>query len=128
MLDLIDYESIRRLHRKGMSIREISRKLGHCRKTIRKGLDWDGTPPAYKLTEPRPKTVLAPNLVDFVREILVADQAAPRKQRHTSRRIFERLCREAGYSGSESGVRRLVGRLKREFGQAKRFTPELRAR
>lgn len=125
MLDLIDYELIRRLHTKGMGVREISRRLGHCRKTIRKVLDWDGTPPEYTLKKPRPAIVLTPDLIDFVKGILVADKDAPRKQRHTSNRIYKRLKKEKKYTGSESGVRRLVGRLKRELGEVKKVTTPL---
>ncbi len=125
MLDLIDYESIRRLHNKGMSIREISAKLGHCRKTIRKVLKWDGSVPKYKLTEPRPAPKVTTQVVEFVRAILVADKAAPRKQRHTSHRIFRRLQKEMKYSGSESGVRRLAAKLKAELGNTKRVTTPL---
>ena len=46
--------------------------------------------------------VRRPKLADhvaFIDRILDADEAAPRKQRHTVRRIFERLRDERGVNG-----------------------------
>ena len=61
---------------------------------------------------------LAPQLgpyVEVIREWLVADLSAPRKQRHTARRIWQRLVDERGASVAESTVRAYVGRLRREL-------------
>jgi transposase len=46
--------------------------------------------------------------VDFIEQVLDADEAAPAKQRHTARRIFERLRDERGFDGSYSTVRDYV--------------------
>jgi hypothetical protein len=40
-----------------------------------------------------------------IEEILHLGETAPKKQRHTAKRIFERLVDEHGYTGSESHVR-----------------------
>ena len=104
----------------GMSIHEISKRLGHCRKTIRKVLRWDGSPPQYKLTKRRPTRVVTSEVTDFTYTILRNDRAVHPKQRHTARRIFERLIVETGYEGSESGIRRLVARIRRELGEAQK--------
>jgi transposase len=45
-------------------------------------------------------------------EILEADKTAPVKQRHTAKRIYERLRDEYGYTGCSSQVRRAVARSK----------------
>ena len=50
-----------------------------------------------------------------IREWLVADMSAPRKQRHTARRICERLVDERGTTVAESTVRASVGRVRREL-------------
>jgi transposase len=69
-------------------------------------------PLGYRQRTVRPK----PRLGDFVGvidEILKADTSAPPKQRHTARRIYERLRDEHGYIGCESQVRAEVARSKR---------------
>lgn len=60
-------------------------------------------PPGYRQKEPRPKRVLAAAL-PIIHEILEADQKAPKKQRHTAKRIFERLKAEHGFTGSKTVV------------------------
>ena len=42
-----------------------------------------------------------------------SDKTAPPKQRHTARRIFERLRDEHGYTGCSSQVRATVARAKK---------------
>jgi hypothetical protein len=54
-------------------------------------------PVAYQQVEPRPKPVLGPFL-DIIASILQEDRHAPAKQRHTARRIFDRLRHEHGYT------------------------------
>lgn len=44
----------------------------------------------------------------WVESVLEADLGAPRKQRHTARRIYDRLVEERGYAGSYSTVQRFV--------------------
>ena len=47
-------------------------------------------PPTYQANQPRPKPVLGPFL-PLVHQILQEDRHAPAKQRHTARRIYDRL-------------------------------------
>lgn len=111
MLKLIDYEIVRRLHdQENWSIRRIAAELHHCRKKLAQVLnDWDGTVPRYQLTKPRPTRVVTAELERWVEEILRADAAAPRKQRHTARKIHQRLPAQfPDLSVGESTVRRLV--------------------
>ena len=57
---------------------------------------------------------------EFIDSILEADQRAPRKQRHTAHRIYQRIQREKPEAAvSESTVRRYVASKKRIFGTAK---------
>jgi transposase len=46
-------------------------------------------------------------------QILIEDDSAPRKQRHTSARIFARLRDEHGYAGKYDQVRRYVGKQRK---------------
>lgn len=126
MLDMIDYELVRRLHASGWSIRRLSREFGHCRKTLRKILNvWDGEPPKYTLQEARPSPVVTAEIRAFVRQILVTDKASPRKQRHSALRIYKRLEKERRFEGGQSTVRRLVRELRSELSQTKGTTTPL---
>ena len=64
-------------------------------------------PPGYRQVRPRPKRKLAPFL-PIIHEILKQDQHAPRKQRHTAKRIFDRLKAEHGYDGGYTIVKDAV--------------------
>jgi transposase len=73
-------------------------------------------PPARKRPEGRP----APKLGDWCELIdswLVADRSVPRKQRHTAKRIFERLRDEHGVEVSERQVRRYVRERRQRLGE-----------
>ncbi len=60
-------------------------------------------PPGYRQKEARPRRVLAP-VLPIIHEIMEADQKAPKRQRHTAKRIFERLKAEFGYLGGKTVV------------------------
>jgi transposase len=112
------YELIKTAHRVyGKSIREIAREFGHSRKTIRKVLR--DVRPVYH----RKEAPISP-VMDAYRKVilgwLLSDLSAPRKQRHTARRIYIRLTTEYGFSGAESTVRRYVRRLKIDEGLRKK--------
>ncbi|MGI5845423.1 MAG: hypothetical protein ACOX9B_14795 [Candidatus Xenobium sp.] len=53
MLNVVDYEVIRRLHfNEHWSIKRLARELGHSRNTVRKALlEWDGSAPKYSLSK-----------------------------------------------------------------------------
>src|SRR4051794_8937875 len=77
-------------------------------------------PPGYRRQQPRAKPTLGPFLPD-IHQILGAGRHAPRKQRHTARRIFDRLREEHGYAGCESIVRAAVADWKKK--RAEVFVP-----
>ena len=67
----------------------------------------------------------------WIREVLVADRDAPRKQRHTAARIRDRLAEEKGVLISESQCRAVVAKIRAEiaaeFGTpVKVFVPQTR--
>jgi transposase len=68
-------------------------------------------PPGYRRTAPRPRPKLDPFL-PVIHQILEQDRKAPRKQRHTARRIFERLRDEHGYTGGLTVVKEAVAAWK----------------
>jgi transposase len=106
------FEQIRRAGAgpEGLSIRELSREFGVHRRTVRQALD-SAVPPNRKVAL-RPSPVLGPWKV-VIDGWLAEDQRAPRKQRHTARRIFECLADEHDAQVSETSVRRYVGSVKK---------------
>jgi transposase len=68
-------------------------------------------PPGYQMQQPRSLRSLKPHH-EFIQQILKDDTHVRRKQKHTAARIYERLCKERGYQGSDRSVRELVAKLK----------------
>lgn len=92
-------------HRDGKSQRQIARELGLHRDTVRKLLAKDAEEiPHYKQREKKHRPVLGP-YVAIIDQWLQEDEQAPRKQRHTAKRIFERLKDEYGFEGGYSTVK-----------------------
>jgi transposase len=111
VLGMVDVELIKKMHERTHSIRDISRMTGWSRQTVRKTLAAPAMPPAYTITESRPSPVMDP-YIDVVRRWIEDDESAPRKQRHTARRIFDRLVDEYGFAGAEVTVRQAVARIR----------------
>lgn len=113
MIEMVDKEFIRKkVLREGWSIRKTARKLEISRQLVRKCLK-DADPPKYQLTVARPSPVLEP-FKPIIDQWLAEDEQRPRKQRHTGRRVWERLVEEYGFKGAESTVRRYVGQRRRQ--------------
>lgn len=90
----------------GMSKRAACEEYGLGWWTLEKVLT-HAEPPGYRMAAPRAKPKLD-RFVPVIEAILEADKTAPVKQRHTARRIFERLRDEYGYTGCSSQVRAAV--------------------
>ena len=90
----------------GMSVREASRVFDLHRDTVRKMLD-NATPQGYTRQSPPRKPKLEPH-TGVIDAILEADGRVPRKQRHTAKRIFERLRDEYGFEGQHTIVKDYV--------------------
>ncbi len=108
------FEAIRRdARREELSIRQLAARHGVHRRTVRHALA-SPTPPARKpRNSPAPKLEPAKPLID---EMLRADLTAPRKQRHTARRVLARLVDEHGMAGmTYSTVRDYVARRRPEI-------------
>src|ERR1700751_6123601 len=111
MLQMANYEFIRKQHiLLGKSIRQISRETGYSRQVIRKALKSTDVL-KYKLSKQKQKPVMD-SVKHIIEEWLRQDEQAPHKQRHTARRIYQRLVEEYGFTGGESTVRRFVREMK----------------
>lgn len=92
------YGRVRRAcHVDGMSAREAARRFGIDRKTVSKILK-HSVPPGYRraCVAARPKLDPFAAIID---QILEEDKSRIKKQRHTAKRIFERLRDEHGFTG-----------------------------
>ena len=107
------YEQIRKAReREGLSIRELARRFGVHRRDVRQALE-SAVPPPRKVAER-----VAPTLDQWKPLIdgwLEADRTAPRKQRHTARRVWQRLVDEHDAEVGESTVRRYVAEVRRRM-------------
>lgn len=109
------FEEIRRDRRlEGLLIRELSERHKVHRRTVRQALS-SAVPPPRKQYPARPSPAIDP-YVAIIDGWLTADQDAPRKQRHTARRIWQRLVAEHGARCSEVTVSRYVAKRRIELG------------
>ena len=106
------FEEIRRDHRQGVSIRGLAEDHGVHRRTMRQAIS-DAVPPVRKTPE-RVAPVLGP-WKETIRGWLTDDLVVPKKQRHTARRVWERLVAEHGVQVAESTVRRFVAVVRAEL-------------
>src|SRR5215213_5650148 len=80
----------------GISRREAARRYGIDPRTVAKMLTFS-VPPGYRRSRPPVRPKLDP-FTGIIDAILAEDEARPKKQRHTAKRIFERLRDEHGYA------------------------------
>jgi len=109
------FEQIRRdRDREALSIHALAERHGVHRRTVRQAL-LSSVPPARRSPVGRPAPKLGPYRA-LIDEWLEADRDAPRKQRHTARRIHRRLVDEHGAEVAEATVREYVRNRKRLMG------------
>jgi transposase len=105
------YEQIRRVHeREGLSIRALARRFGVHRRDVRRALMSPVPAERKRPVRPSPKLEAWKPLIEGW---LAEDRSAPRKQRHTGRRVWQRLVEEHGAELGESTVRRYVAEVRR---------------
>jgi transposase len=92
------------------SKREILRREGIHWETLKKILEHT-EPPGYRLREARPKPKIGLYL-ERIAQIIEEDKTLPKKQRHTAKRIYERM-REEGYEGKYTQVKEAVREIRR---------------
>ena len=114
------YAEVRRsVYVEGLSERAAARRFGLARETVRKMLRYR-LPPGYR----RAKPIRCPKLDAFtgvIDQILADDQPRPKKQRHTAKRIWERLCVEHAFTGGYTIVKDYV--RKQKLGGQEMFVP-----
>ena len=109
------YAAVRRfVFIEGKSRREAARVFGLSRETVSKMCRYS-MPPGYVRQRPAEKPKLGP-LIPVIDAILEVDRTAPVKQRHTAKRIFERLRDEHGFAGGYTVVKDYV-RIERARGR-----------
>ena len=96
----------------GISIREATRVFGLHRDTVRKMLAYS-VPPGYRRQTPARRPKLEP-FTGVIDRILECEHHAPRKQRHTAKRIHERLRDEYGFDGGYTTVKDYVREHRRQ--------------
>jgi len=107
------YERIRRANRdEGLGIRALALRFRVHRRTIREALS-SATPAERKVPE-RTAPALGP-WQGTIRGWLSDDLTAPRKQRHTAHRVWERLTHECGATVAEATVRAYVAKVRFEL-------------
>jgi transposase len=109
------FEQIRKDRRvEGASIRELAERHGVHRRTVRQALEAAVPPP--RKTYPQRRRPAADPYAQVIDGWLLADREVPRKQRHTARRVWQRLVAEHGAAVSEVTVSRYVARRRAELG------------
>lgn len=123
------FEQIRRDRRAdpSVSVRELARSHGVHRRTVRQAIA-SAVPPPRQAYPARARPALDP-WREVIDGWLIADQDAPRKQRHTARRVWQRLVAEHGATVAEVTVSRYVASRRVELGLVDRevFVPQVHA-
>lgn len=114
MLNVQDFLAIRIAHQHKESNRSIAKRLRHSQRRVAEVIASEtGVPRPYART----KAIVYPKLGDFtarIDAILLADESAPPKQRHTAMQLYRRLVNEDGYRGKYDQVRRYVKKYARD--------------
>ncbi len=100
VVPLDDVNDIRAMDAAGVPRAEIARRLGLSRNTVAKYADMADMSPAAPEARVRRRRALSREDAAWVDAVLEADLGAPRKQRHSARRIYDRLVAERGCGGS----------------------------
>jgi predicted transcriptional regulator len=94
------------------SKRNVAKILGVSRNTVKKYWEGQTVPWERKPGSGRKNDIITDEVRTFIIRCLESDKNAPRKQRHTAHKIYERLIAECGFEGCEASVRRTVAELR----------------
>jgi len=113
-IQLETYEKIRYLYeQEGLSQRNIAKQLSISRNTVKKYFDGSSVPWVRQGVSGRCRTVISDEVKEFVQSCLEEDEKENiKKQKHTAKRIYDRLVEEKNFSGGESTIRELVASLR----------------
>ena len=108
------YSQIRLLYEEGESQRSIAKRLGIARQTVKKYCE-GSTHPEVRKSYTRLNNVITDEVTNFILSCIRQDREEKlSKQRHTAKRIYDRLVQELNFQGSYSTVRESVRQLKAE--------------
>lgn len=108
------YSQIRHLYEEGESQRSIARRLGISRQTVKKYCEGN-THPEVRKSYTRLNNVITDDVKTFILSCFQQDREEKlSKQRHTAKRIYDRLVAEKGFKGSYSTVREAVRQIRVE--------------
>nr|WP_269438409.1 IS21 family transposase [Phosphitispora fastidiosa] len=96
-----------------LSQRSIAKTLGISRNTVSRYFDGSNVPWKRQGTSGRSKYVVTEEVLEFIKSCLAADEMENiKKQKHTAKRIFDRLVTEKDFTGGESTIREIVAELR----------------
>lgn len=101
------------VNREGKSYAEAAKILNIDPRTVKKYADLDDHNPKPS-TRKKGAPVMDP-VKPIIDQWLEGDLKVPKKQRHTARRVYDRLCDEHGFIGSERSVRKYVSQRKKDL-------------
>jgi transposase len=111
----MDQELWERVRRKvlveGQAKRRVMREEGLAWATLKKVLA-HSAPPGYRQKKERPKRKLGEHW-EWMAQVLAGDKQVPRKQRHTAKKLWDRLKAERGFKGGYTVVKEAVRELSR---------------
>ena len=118
--DMEQWSEIRRRVLTGeISKRDACKQYGLHWLTLKKILTHE-EPPGYRRVKPPRRPTIEP-VLPILRQLLEADAKAPRKQRHSAKRLGERLKAEHGFTGGYTVVKDAVREL--TLGRKEVFLP-----
>ena len=108
------YSAIRTRFSDGESMRSIAKSLGISRQTVKKYCE-GSTHPEVRKAYQREACVLTNDVNAFILSCFKEDEDEKlKKQKHTAKRIYDRLVEEKAFTGSYSSIRIAVRSLKAE--------------
>ena len=123
------YEKIRLARRdEQLSVRALARRFKVHRRDVRAAL---ASPEPPERKSPSRRSPVTGEHHAWIRDVLIADRDAPRKQRHTAARMRDRLAAERGVLVSPSQCRAVVAKVRAEIAAeagmpSKVFVPQTR--
>ena len=113
-IEMDNYKDIRQSFLGGESQRSIAMRLGVSRQTVKRYCEGAAHPEVRKIYERKPDTITE-DVKRFILDCFQEDKEEHlKKQKHTAKRIYDRLVDEIKFAGAESTIRKAVKELRVE--------------